>query len=303
MGRTFSIRTMYLIAAFGAAILSGAYYLIKLREECGSVPLVACTMQALGLSERVTTAEPGADGGRSARQAAEQHKREREEAERRVRAAEKVREALDEEKRAAERARKLAEEKERAAADAGRAAEQYKREREEAERRAQAADNVRKAVEKEKSAAERARKLAEEKERVAALAVSPSRSFTAPIAEAASSWGLIGTWRLDCSKPVSRSNADLKYVVKGGELFHDREFGDTSDSNPVTSARAKSDGTIEIVVDFAGLSQTRRFSFMKAGDGRIRAMSNRNDKTNEPSVVDGKFTSNGQPTPWQTRCR
>lgn len=86
-------------------------------------------------------------------------------------------------------------------------------------------------------------------------------------------------------------------------LFHDREFGDTRDSNAITSAKTKADGTFEVVVNFAGLSQTRQFSFMKASDGRIRAMSNRDVKTNEYSVVDGKFTSNGKPTPWQAHCR
>jgi hypothetical protein len=32
-------------------------------------------------------------------------------------------------------------------------------------------------------------------------------------------------------------------------------------------------------------------------------MSNRNVDTNEYSVRDGKFTANGNATPWQTRCR
>jgi hypothetical protein len=122
-------------------------------------------------------------------------------------------------------------------------------------------------------------------------------------AQTASKWGLLGTWRLDCSKPMGRSNPDLSYVVRGGKLFHDREWGDTRDSSAVVLATSKADGTLEMVVNFTSLSQTRQFSFMKASGNRIRALSNRNVNTNEYSVRDGKFTSNGKPTPWQTRCR
>lgn len=111
MGRALSIRTMYLLAGLAAAVLSGSYSLIKLRQECGAVPLVACVQQALGARE------PGAidrDGraAEEARRSVEQSRREREEAERRIRAAEDAR-RVAEEKRAAEQARRLAEEKER----------------------------------------------------------------------------------------------------------------------------------------------------------------------------------------------
>ena len=51
------------------------------------------------------------------------------------------------------------------------------------------------------------------------------------------------------------------------------------------------------------LNQTRQFSFIKGGDGRIRAISNRNVANNEYTIKDGKFTSNGNAPPWQTRCR
>jgi hypothetical protein len=132
-------------------------------------------------------------------------------------------------------------------------------------------------------------------------------TFEAPqaqtIAETAVRWGLLGTWRLDCSQPRSRSNPDLMYVVRGGKLYHDREFGDSRDSSAVMSATVKRDKSLEVVVNFVSLKQTRQFSFMKGPDGRIRAVSNRNVDTNDYTVRDGKFTSNGNMTPWQTRCR
>ena len=137
---------------------------------------------------------------------------------------------------------------------------------------------------------------------VAALATSEA-SQAQTVAETASKWGLLGTWRLDCSKPASRSDGDLKYVVRGGKLFHDREFGDARDSSSVMAATRKADGSIEIVVNFVSVSQTRQFSLMKGSDGRIRALSSRDVNTNQYSIKGGKFTANGNPSPWQTRCR
>ena len=138
---------------------------------------------------------------------------------------------------------------------------------------------------------------------IALLVATPNVSFAQSVAETASKWGLIGNWRLDCSQPVSSSNANLQYVVRGGKLFHDREFGDKRDSSAVMSATRKADASLEIVVHFASLSQTRQFSFIKGGDGRIRVTFNKNVDTNEYSIKDGKFTANGNTPPWQTRCR
>ena len=53
-------------------------------------------------------------------------------------------------------------------------------------------------------------------------------SVAQTVSETASEWGLLGTWRIDCSTPVSRSNGDSRYVVREGKLFLDREFGDAA---------------------------------------------------------------------------
>jgi hypothetical protein len=136
-----------------------------------------------------------------------------------------------------------------------------------------------------------------------AVLITPEVALAETNVEAASKWGLLGTWKINCSQPTSRSNGDLGYVVRGGKLYHDRDFGDAKDSSAVMSATRKDDGSIEIVVNFVSLSQTREFSFRKGSDGRIRAISNRNVDTNEYSIKDGKFTANGNDPPWQSRCR
>jgi hypothetical protein len=122
-------------------------------------------------------------------------------------------------------------------------------------------------------------------------------------ADTARNWGLLGTWRLDCSKPLSTSNPDLKYVVRDGKVHHDREFGNARDSSLVASLKAKPDGTLEVIVNFTSLTQVREFTFIKGAENRIRATSNRDVNSNTYSVRNGKFTANGNDTPWQTRCR
>jgi hypothetical protein len=168
----------------------------------------------------------------------------------------------------------------------------------EAKRQADATAAIRRAAQ------ERAARDLEAKRQADAAVAKRQLEEAAPVSitDTVFRWGLIGTWRLNCSAPASRSDGELKYVIRGGKLFHDREFGDARDSSPVMSATSKADGSLELVVKFDSLSQTRQFSFIKGGDGRIRAISNRNVANNEYTIKDGKFTSNGNPPPWQTRC-
>jgi hypothetical protein len=124
------------------------------------------------------------------------------------------------------------------------------------------------------------------------------------VADVASRWGLIGTWSLDCSKPASGSNGYLTYAVRsGGKVAHERDFGDRRDTNDVQQARTGTGGTLDLVVHFPGLNQTRKFTMLMGSDRRIRALSNSRIDGTEVTIRGGKFTANGAITPWQTRCR
>ena len=117
-------------------------------------------------------------------------------------------------------------------------------------------------------------------------------------------WGLLGTWALDCAKPASRDNGYLIYVVRTpGKVSHERNFGDAQDVNEVQQARTGRGGWIELVVNFPVLSQTRKYTLMMGPDGRTKAMSNSLADGKEPTIKNGKFTANGNDTPWQVRCR
>jgi hypothetical protein len=123
------------------------------------------------------------------------------------------------------------------------------------------------------------------------------------ITSTATEWGLLGTWRIDCSAPPSRADAVLKYVVRAGKLFHDRDWGDGKDSNPVLSASVTGEGGLEVLVKFDSIKQTRQWTLIKGDDGRIRTLSNRNVDTDEYAIRDGKLTANGNTSLWLAHCR
>jgi len=124
-----------------------------------------------------------------------------------------------------------------------------------------------------------------------------------PVTDAASTWGLIGPWSLDCSLPPDRNRgAVLSYViVRGDRLVHRRDFGDGKDESDVVGAEISPDGMLNLRVFFPSLNQTREYGMMKQPDGSIRAMYNRNQK-GEYTIKDGKFTASGNPTPPQYKC-
>jgi hypothetical protein len=134
------------------------------------------------------------------------------------------------------------------------------------------------------------------------LVAAPSAALAQSNAAMAQSWGLLGTWRLDCAQPKSRENPDLKYVLHDGKLFHDRDFGDATDSQPIIVATRRPDDSLELVVRFDGFAQTRQFIFVHGDNGTLRAVYNRDVDSGTLAIRDGKFTTNGAPTPWQFHC-
>jgi hypothetical protein len=120
--------------------------------------------------------------------------------------------------------------------------------------------------------------------------------------EAAQGWGLIGTWRVDCKQPASHDNPDLKYVVRDGKVFHDRDFGGTTDSHQVIVATQRPDKSLELVVNFTEFKETRQYAFVHGRSDTLRTVFNRNVDTGDYSIRDSKLTSSGQPSAWQFRC-
>jgi|HubBroStandDraft_6_1064221.scaffolds.fasta_scaffold39468_3 hypothetical protein len=134
------------------------------------------------------------------------------------------------------------------------------------------------------------------------VGAAPRPSVAQSNVEAARSWGLLGTWRLDCTQPASHDNPDLKYVARDGELFHDRDFGDTTDSHRVLAARRRPDNSLELTVNFNEFHETRQYGFVHGRSGTLRTIYNRNIDTDDYSIRDGTIAGSGNPAPWQYRC-
>jgi hypothetical protein len=83
---------------------------------------------------------------------------------------------------------------------------------------------------------------------------------------------------------------------------HRRDFGDRRDFNDILEATIGRGGSLELLVQFPMLGQSRRFILVMDIDGRMRAISNATAEGGDQTIKDGKFTFNGSDTPWQTRC-
>ncbi len=134
--------------------------------------------------------------------------------------------------------------------------------------------------------------------------VVPGTLLAQTAVQTASNWGLLGEWRRECQSPITDSNPSYLYLVRNGQLYLDRDFATSgSDSSVLSGVRRTPGGEIEYVIQFASLAHRQHLN-AKSGDSRMmRVISNKNLQTGEASVVDGKFTSDGQITPWMTRCR
>lgn len=119
-------------------------------------------------------------------------------------------------------------------------------------------------------------------------------------------FGLIGEWAIDCTvDPGPNLKGRLKYTIgKKGDIVHIRNFGDRTATDYVKSARITPEGWLELKVYFPELekgAQNRTFALAKQPDGTLRAMYNRAEN-GDRTIVDGKFTANGNDTPKQTKC-
>jgi hypothetical protein len=138
---------------------------------------------------------------------------------------------------------------------------------------------------------------------VLGMLVVPGAVFAQSGAQIARSWGLVGAWQVDCDSAPDDRNPVYVYVVRGGQLYVDRDFGaDSRDSSAITDVARTPEGAIRYVINFTELKQMRQHTNIRAPDGRMRTYSNKNLTTGEASVVDGKYTSNGQVSQWMTRC-
>ncbi|HTS38977.1 MAG TPA: hypothetical protein VMH84_00350 [Xanthobacteraceae bacterium] len=128
----------------------------------------------------------------------------------------------------------------------------------------------------------------------------PSLAQTA--AETATQWQVLGTWQTDCKAPINELNMAYTFMVRGGQLFLDRNYGRGSDSSPITKATLTADGALVLVINYAQYSLLYENVLVKGGDGRFQMVEIKNIKTNQYSIKDGKKVIDGTSPEWWTRC-
>ena len=138
-----------------------------------------------------------------------------------------------------------------------------------------------------------------------ALAIAGPAAAQSP-QQLATSWGLLGTWAIDCSAPPGDANPHYIYVWRQGQLFLDRDFGGgKKDSNTLTSLRSPAANQIEYIVSFGATDppQTRLHLWQKEPNPlRMRVISNRDVASGKLHVTNGRYPEDNQLTPWNRRC-
>ena len=120
--------------------------------------------------------------------------------------------------------------------------------------------------------------------------------------EAARRWGLLGTWRFNCNAAPDKIDNVLVYTVRNNRLYHDRNWGSGTDSSVISSATIQPDGTLDLLIAFTSLSQTRQNILRKMPDGKVLTVVSRNVDNDQHTIKDGKVVGSGDAMTPLTRC-
>jgi hypothetical protein len=113
-------------------------------------------------------------------------------------------------------------------------------------------------------------------------------------------WGLIGSWSQDCRRAPQRGAALLTYTkASDGSVIRTATTGGKPNTSRILAARVIPDGSIEITEKDP--DDVLVFVLSKAGSGKHRSMSSRDDK-GYFYIRNGKFTDDGKETALMSRC-
>ena len=119
-------------------------------------------------------------------------------------------------------------------------------------------------------------------------ATSPALAQTA--GEVAERWGLLGLWKIDCSRGPTKEDPAFRYIVRGGKLFQDSDDGAEKQQNLVTFAAADAaTRTLELTVIFPPGNPAHTVVLRREGGDRFSVRSNRVTGTNDYAIKDGKL--------------
>jgi hypothetical protein len=122
--------------------------------------------------------------------------------------------------------------------------------------------------------------------------------------EAATKWGLLGTWAIDCKAKPEPQNAFYTYMRQNKALVLKRDLGRDHklDTSEIVSGVLTADGGIELAIYFRQVTPPAvRTQRLLKEDGGYRVLFNR-DQHDAYSSRDSKFTANGAPAKVNQRC-
>jgi hypothetical protein len=115
------------------------------------------------------------------------------------------------------------------------------------------------------------------------------------------SWGLLGTWALDCDKP-GKDGSRVAYRVRNGKVELVRDLGGSRrDIADIARTMLNPDGSLEMREEFFSAIGARYVTLIRSPDEKIRAKFSMS-ADGAYTVRDGKFVHDGAPTRWQARC-
>jgi len=131
--------------------------------------------------------------------------------------------------------------------------------------------------------------------------------FTAPAAEAASvrevfeQYGLLGTFAIDCARPVSPENHYMQFrALDGGRVQIELMVGPQQRQYAYVIDRAEARGPNGIATSMA--NEQQRLNLLYRVEGRrLRTMESAREG-GATIVASGLLTASKMPTPWLNRC-
>jgi hypothetical protein len=113
--------------------------------------------------------------------------------------------------------------------------------------------------------------------------------------------GLIGTWSIDCSKPMSRENRYAIYRAIDGDRVQREVKADPETQGQLALAdRASETGPNEIVLSWVN-DRGRTNNTVRMEPNRFRLWQSANE-AGEKFVVDGRETDDNHDTQWVQKC-
>ncbi len=132
---------------------------------------------------------------------------------------------------------------------------------------------------------------------------SPSQPANRDVAAILRSFGLTGTWAIDCSRPVGPSNVYAEFRTIDGKITQVQSTGGRyANHYEIHEITRLADDRLRVRARFYNVSneEINIFEWWIQGK-RVRTMSNMNGN-GERFVVDGVIVSVKRETPWLTRC-